>query len=174
MVTPVTKAQFQSDIREALEKKVLTFMAASSYEAVPAQMASERGLTFTPLPPMEFDEADPAANSCIMVIDHDASEPSPENGNYLISDSKKDYTQMFDLLFDLTNMLVVKLKISNGTDNESQNLVKYLVVNINTNMEELCYELSALLKIMQGGSVGKGYNSFVLAVRDNRNSIERR
>ena len=109
---PDKMGQTQEDIREALEKKVLTYMAASNYEAIPKLLVAERGISFTQLPPKQFDEEDPAASSCILVIDHEPDNPSTEKGNYLISDSKKDYSQLFDLLYDLTKMLVIKLSIN--------------------------------------------------------------
>ena len=32
-------------------------------------------------------------------IDFDGENPSPEKGNYLVSDSKRDFTQLFDLIY---------------------------------------------------------------------------
>ena len=81
------------DIREALEKKVLTFMIASTYEAMPKQMALDRGISFTQLPSREWDENDPAANVSVLVLDYTPENPNPTKGNYNMADSKRDYTQ---------------------------------------------------------------------------------
>ena len=164
----------QVDIREALEKKVLTFMTASTYEAMPNLMVAERGISFTQLPPKVFDDTDPAAASTIMVIDYEPDNPSPLKGNYLMSDSKKDYTQTFDLIYDLTNMMVIKLNISTGSQQGERNIVKFLVVSQEAKMSEFSFEVAALLNVMRGGTVDDQYNSFVLAIGDNRNADERR
>ena len=164
----------QIDIREALEKKVLTFMTASTYEAMPNLMVAERGISFTQLPPKVFEDNDPAAASTVLVIDYEPENPSPVKGNYLMSDSKKDYTQTFDLIYDLTNMMVIKLNISTGSQNGERNIVKFLVVSQEAKMEEFCFEMAALLNVMRGGTVDDQYNSFVLAIGDNRNADEKR
>ena len=160
----------QADIREELEKKVLTYTAASIYEALPKLLVSERGISFTQLPARQFNEFDPAASSNTLVIDFETENPLPEKGNYLISDSKKDYTQLFDLIYDLTKMIVVKLTISNGSQSSEQEIVKFLVVAPQAKMEEFCYEITAMLKIMQGGVVDDKYNSFVLIFKSNHAS----
>ena len=167
---PVKGVKTQADIREALEKKVLTYTAASIYEALPKLLIAERGISFTQLPPKKFIYDDPAANSCILIIDYEPENPAPEKGNYLISDSKKDYTQLFDLLYDLTNMVVIKLTISNGSLRSEQRITKYLVVAARATMAEFCFEITALLKIMQGGVVDEKYNSFALILKSNHNN----
>ena len=173
MVTPANEVKTQSDIREELEKKVLTFMAASTYEALPSQLANERGITFTPLVPETFDEKDPAASSNTLVIDYEHSDPAPEKGNMMMSDSKKDNTQLFDVIYDLTNRLVIKLNISNGLEN-GPSILKLLSVSNLATIGQFSYEMASLLRIMQGGSVKTDFNSFVLAARDNRKSLDRR
>ena len=164
----------QADIREALEKKVLSFTAASNYEALPKLLIIDRGMSFTQLPPKEFSDSDPAANSCILVLDYDEENPAPEKGNYLVSDSKRDYTQLFDFLYDLTNMLVIKLTISNGSPNSEQNIVKFMVVNPQAKLSEVNFEITALLKMMQGGFVDDKYNSFVILLKSNYNAHKQR
>lgn len=170
---PNQKALLQADIREALEKKILSFTAASTYEALPNLLVTERGITFTQLPPKNFDDDDPVANCGTLVIDFDGKNPSPEKGNYLVSDSKRDYTQLFDLLYDLTNMMVVKLYISNGSHDGELKIVKYLVVSPQAKMGDFCYEITSLLKIMQGGVVDDKYNSFVLIMKSNLHTKDR-
>ena len=156
-----------------MEKKILSFTAASTYEALPKLLVTERGLTFTQLPPREFEEDNPVANCCTFVIDFDGENPTPAKGNYLVSDSKRDYTQFFDMIYDLTNMLVVKVFISDGSQKGEQKIVKYLVVSPQTRMEDLCHEITALLKIMQGGVVDDRYNSFALIIRSNLHTDDR-
>lgn len=168
------KGKSQADIREALEKKVLSFTAASNYEALPKLLIIDRGMSFTQLPPRQFSDTDPAANSCILVVDYEEENPAPEKGNYLVADSKRDYTQLFDFLFDLTNMLVIKITISNGSQNSEQNIVKFLVVNPQAKLAEFNFEIAALLKIMQGGFVDDKYNSFVILLKSNHNAHKRR
>ena len=162
------KKKTQADIREELEKKVLSFTAASTYEALPNLLVTERGITFTQLPSKEFVHDDPASRSCVMVIDFEDDNPSPDKGNYLVSDSKRDYSQLFNFLYDLTNMVVIKLSISNGTGTDAMKITKYLVVAAQAKMAEFCYEITALLKIMKGGVIDNKYNSFVLAIRSNQ------
>ena len=163
------KDKTQADIREELEKKVLSFTAASIYEALPNLLVTERGITFTQLPSKEFVYDDPASKSCVMVIDFDDDNPAPDRGNYLISDSKRDYSQLFNLLYDLTNMVVIKLTISNGVNSDPMKITKYLVVAAQAKMAEFCYEITALLKVMKEGVIDNKYNSFVLAIRSNQN-----
>lgn len=170
---PNQKALLQADIREALEKKILSFTVASTYEVLPTLLVTERGITFTQLPPRQFDKDDPVANCCTLVIDFDGENPSPEKGNYLMSDSKRDYTQLFDLIYDLTNMLVVKLYISDGSQESEQRIVKYLVVSPQAKMGDFCHEITSLLKIMQGGVVDDKYNSFVLIIQSNLHTKDR-
>ena len=167
------KALSQSDIREALEKKILSFTAASTYEALPNLLVTERGITFTQLPPKEFDPNNPVATCCVLVIDFDGANPSPEKGNYLVSDSKRDYTQFFDLIYDLTNWMVVKLFISDGSQEGEQKIVKYLVVSPQAKMGEFCHEVTSLLKIMQGGVVDDKYNSFAFIIKSNMHTDDR-
>ena len=156
-----------------MEKKILSFTAASTYEALPKLLVTERGLTFTQLPPREFDDVNPVANCCTFVIDFDGENPAPEKGNYLVSDSKRDYTQLFDLIYDLTNMMVVKVFISNGSQNGEHKIVKYLAISPQARMDDVYHEITALLKIMQGGVVDDKYNSFALIIRSNLQTKDR-
>ena len=167
VILPKEKSKTQADIRETLEKKRLTFSVASTYEALPRLLVSERGISFTQLPPQKFDVNDPVANCCTFVIDFEMDNPSPEKGNYLVSDSKRDYTQLFDLIYDLTKMMVVKLGISNGSQDSEQKIVKYLAVVPQAKMGDVCHEITALLKIMTGGEIDDKYNSFVLILGSN-------
>ena len=153
---------------------MLSFTAASNYEALPKLLIIDRGMSFTQLPPREFSDSDPAANSCILIVDYDEENPAPEKGNYLVSDSKRDYTQLFDFLYDLTNMLVIKLTISNGSPNSEQNIIKFMVVNPQAKLAEVNFEITALLKMMQGGFVDDKYNSFVILLKSNHNAHKRR
>ena len=72
-----------SDLRQAAEKNVLTYLIALGYDQKPRQLILERGLTFTPLPPDLINEMDPAANTNVLAVDFDDSDISPVNGNRL-------------------------------------------------------------------------------------------
>ena len=78
----------RAEMRRALEKKVLTFALADAYEKHPTRMALERGITFTPLPPRVSDRTNPASNTCCLVLDHDAKDPSPQKGNHLMPEAE--------------------------------------------------------------------------------------
>ena len=78
-----------SELRQAAEKNVLTYLTALGYEQKPRQLILERGLIFSPLPPDLIDEKDPAANSNVLAVDFDDSDISPANGNRLATMSGK-------------------------------------------------------------------------------------
>ena len=73
----------QTEMLEAAERNVLTYLAALGYDQKPRQLILERGLTFTPLPPNIIKEGDPAANSWSINIDFDNKDPSLLNANVL-------------------------------------------------------------------------------------------
>lgn len=79
----------RADLRRGLEKKLLTYMVADTYEKFPDKLAQERGMSFTPLPPLNVDRSNPALNSSCMVIDHEPHNPAPEKGNLMIPDSEE-------------------------------------------------------------------------------------
>ena len=79
----------RADLRRGLEKKILTFMMADTYEKFPSKLIQERGITFTPLPPLLVDRSNPALNSACMVLDHEGRDPSPQKGNLLIPDTEE-------------------------------------------------------------------------------------
>lgn len=79
----------RAELRRALEKKLLTFMMAENYEKFPSKLAQERGMSFTPLPPLNPDRRNPALNSTCLLMDHDPRDPCPEKGNLLIPDTEE-------------------------------------------------------------------------------------
>ena len=83
------QAPNRAELRRALEKKLLTVMMAENYDKFPAKLAQERGMTFTPLPPLTPDRSNPALNSKCLLMDHDPRDPSPEKGNLLIPDTEE-------------------------------------------------------------------------------------
>ena len=83
------QAPNRAELRRALEKKLLTVMMAENYDKFPAKLAQERGMTFTPLPPLVSDRSNPALNSKCLLMDHDPRDPSPEKGNLLIPDTEE-------------------------------------------------------------------------------------
>ena len=72
-----------SDLRQAAEKNVLTYLTALGYDQKPRQLILERGLTFAPLPPEQIQEDDPAANTNCLAVDSDNSDISVVNANFL-------------------------------------------------------------------------------------------
>ena len=77
----------QSELREAAEKNVLTYLAALGYDQKPRQLVLERSLNFAPLPAHKIDPVDPAANSACISIDYEDDENSLVNGNFLAPSS---------------------------------------------------------------------------------------
>ena len=75
------------DLRQAIEKEVLSYMVAVQYDKCRDKLANERATNFTPLPPAEPGISNPAAKSCISLIDYNANDPVPQAGHFLISDS---------------------------------------------------------------------------------------
>ena len=87
LVTRTTPAmETRVDLRQAIEKEVLSYMVAVQYDKCRDKLANERATVFTPLPSAESGIIDPAANSCIALIDYNATDPVPQAGHYLISD----------------------------------------------------------------------------------------
>ena len=78
-----SKSLNQSGLREAAEKKVLTYLTALSFDQKPWQWAREKGLKFLPIPALAYDKNDPAKSSLAILIDYDGSEPSMLNANFL-------------------------------------------------------------------------------------------
>ena len=96
LVTRTTPAmETRVDLRQAIEKEVLSYMVAVQYDKCRDKLANERATVFTPLPSAESGMIDPASKSCISLIDYDASDPIPQAGHFLISDvttgEKYDY-----------------------------------------------------------------------------------
>ena len=75
------------DLREAIEKEVLSYMTAIQYDKVEGKLALERKVTFTPFPNAEGTEDDPAAKSYFLLLDVDPEIASAICGQYLNSDS---------------------------------------------------------------------------------------
>ena len=73
----------QSDLREAVEKKVLTYLTALSYDQKPWQWARERGLKFLPIPALSYVKDDPAKTAWAILVDFDNLDPSILNANFL-------------------------------------------------------------------------------------------
>ena len=87
----------RAEMRQGLEKKVLTLALADAYGRFPARLAVERGITFTPMPNWNVDRNNPACNSCLLSLDHDANDPSPQKGNLMLPDN--DEGKNLDVIF---------------------------------------------------------------------------
>ena len=189
-------APTRADLRRGLEKKILTYMMADTYEKFPAKLAQERGMTFTPLPPLVIDRSNPAVNCGCMLMDHDGRDPSPQKGNLLISDTEEgeiknhnlssyddqikksvlmyllDWTQTCNLNYDLTNKYQIKLNIITVLDGEfpteKETITKLLTVDRQTTMKEFYHETASIPILMKGRSLDESYTSIVYAIEDNR------
>ena len=75
------------DLRQAIEKEVLTYLVALQFDQKKDKLVQERNTTFTPLPKENAPKSDPAAKSCISLIDYDDNDPMPQSGHYIIPDS---------------------------------------------------------------------------------------
>ena len=75
------------DLRQAIEKEVLTYLVALQFDQKKEKLVQERNTTFTPLPKEKAPKNDPAARSCIGFVDYDDKDPMPQSGHYIIPDS---------------------------------------------------------------------------------------
>ena len=73
----------QSEMRQAAERNVLTYILVLIYEQDPKKLILERGLTFAPLVARIFKNVDPAALSKCISVDFDNEDNSPLNANFL-------------------------------------------------------------------------------------------
>ena len=73
----------QSEMLEAAEKNVLTYLTALGYDQKPRQLILEQGLNFVPLPPKTFEDSDPAKNSMTINVDFDNKDTNILNANVL-------------------------------------------------------------------------------------------
>ena len=78
-----------SDLRQAAEKTVLTYLTALGYDQKPRQLLMERGLTFAPFPPDVINPDDPAAEANCLGVDSDNSDVSVINANFMAPMSGK-------------------------------------------------------------------------------------
>ena len=76
------------ELNQVVEKGVLSYLLAQTYDKKPAKHALEQQLTFTPLVPRVWAPEDPAASSDILIVDFEEGEPLPQNGQYLVPGSK--------------------------------------------------------------------------------------
>ena len=97
------------DLREAIEKEVLSYLLALQYDKKKNKMAEERNTTFTPLPNENFNRTDPAASSMMALVDYDPSDPQSQTGHAIIPDVPSNYEQTFDALYDLSKMHLPEL-----------------------------------------------------------------
>ena len=81
--TDIMSGTEESELRQAAEQNVLMYILALLYEQNPQQLVLERGLTFTPLIPDDFDIKDPAAKVNCINIDFDNEDTNIVNNNAL-------------------------------------------------------------------------------------------
>ena len=87
-------------LNQVIERGILSYLIAQSYDKKPIQRAREQKLVFTPLLPSQAWSADdPAAFSNVLLIEYEDEDPQPQNGQLLNSDNKKgDYNCSMDML----------------------------------------------------------------------------
>ena len=77
------------DLRQAVEKELLSYMTAVQYDKVQGKLAFERKVTFTPFPNVGGSIEDPASRSHFLLIDYNGELQSILCGQYLNSDSSE-------------------------------------------------------------------------------------
>ena len=85
----------QSEMRQAAERNVLTYIIALIYEQNPRQLILARGLTFAPLVAKVIQAIDPAALSNCVSVDFDNEDNTPMNANFLTILSGKLFSRIF-------------------------------------------------------------------------------
>ena len=71
------------ELREAAERKVLTYLTALKFDQNPTQWARERGLMLLPIPARKFEADNPGKSSNIILIDFTPVDPAFTKANYL-------------------------------------------------------------------------------------------
>ena len=72
------------ELKEAAERKVLTYLTALKFDQNAVQWARERGLILLPIPALNYDSKNPGKSSTAILIDFDNSDPAFINGNYMM------------------------------------------------------------------------------------------
>lgn len=103
-MTGASKFLNQSGLREAAEKKVLTYLTALSFDQKPWQWAREKGLKFLPIPALAYDPNDPAKSSLAILVDFDGSDPSMLNANFLSPNNGKYFLRTIVKVFEIPKL----------------------------------------------------------------------
>lgn len=158
----------QSDLRQAAEKTVLTYLTALGYDQKPWQLLMERGLTFYPFPPDVINPDDPAAEANCLGADSDNSDVSVINANFLAPMSEADWVAAFELVYDFTNMVVSLVTYKFGLQEKSPEIIKPVFMARMGKMLSILNELSHAPKIMNGLELAHNLQTIIYSLKDNR------
>ena len=85
-----------------------------------------------------------------------------------------DWTQHFELLYHLTGWTMVELDVgylTSSTGDSVEDMQWNLFVNPDASVDVVSYQLAACLKSITNMEISDKFNSFVLALLDNRPHI---
>ena len=71
-------------------------------------------------------------------------------------------------------MITAQVTFTFGSDEDSSEITKCLLINRKARVEELVDEISHIPKLMHGIQVAESYNTMIFALKDNRKSQGRR
>ena len=182
------------DLRQAIEKEVLTYLTALQYDQQKDKLAEERKTTFTPLPKLNAPKNDPASKSCLAIVDVDEEDPMPQSGHYYVPDSPTgwfkglfhlltnfltnesylEWDQTFDAVYDASCMMNARFNIGHlvpGLAGMTNSIIKTVLMHPNTTFADLYEEMAGCIKTMDGHELPKGCSSLVFALRDNGSAL---
>ena len=165
-----------ADFRQEIEKDKMSYFIALKYDKNREKYVFDRRMQFTPLPVSQYAVEDPAASSVVSMVEYGHDKPLPQLGNYLVPDSTKNWSQTFDLHYDLTSMYAVQLDIgflSPGSSEMANKIVKFCVVKREATMKQFLSSLASLMLIMQGKEIKDDFSSIVFALEDNGATMSR-
>ena len=179
---------------ETLQQNHLAQVTASKYHSNPLLLGEHYAMNFTPAPAIVQDNDDPAENSVVILLSYKPEYKSAVFGNWLIPDnmegesqywgfqrkivciyhSNLDWSQQFDTSFEATKWHVVELEIGylRTQDGDSVDNMRWnLLVKPNASAFRVFSQITALLKCINNKKIPDEFNSFVLALEDNRPQI---
>ena len=196
----LANAKNMTDFVKALQQNHLAQVIAAKYEANPLLLGEHYAINLTPAPPgADAPVDDPAKMSMVLIISVKPGYKSavfgnlciPENvqGNLLpritykmFTDVKNykmqpfylDWSQHFELMYQLSGWTMVELDVgylTSSTGDSVEDMQWNLFVKPDAPVDTVVYQLAACLKSLQNVMISDRYNSFVLALLDNRPQI---
>ena len=86
----------------------------------------------------------------------------------------EDWKPVFDLLYDLTNMVFVILKIQIGVGPTKSVIRKAILIDREAQLNEICLDLTAFIKLPKDATLRDDYSSIIYSLLDNRNTSDTR